>query len=179
MKIRNLIYKAVMVMAIAFGFSLTANAQAILGTNTNGPQSVALNYTVSPTVTITVDQSSLTWTDGNNAPTFHITTAWNLNSSYHTINGTMYFSSADALSDGNGDNILNTQIQAAVNGGSPAVFNNSDYFSGGFGLPYHTISLNGAYSGSVTDAVVLSIVNPGQVVPSSYAGTLYIASYEQ
>ena len=166
------------VVAVVFLSAVPANAQAIVGTNANGPQAIALTYTVNPTLTVTVNQSSLSWADGNAAPAFSITTSWNVNSSWHTIVGDLYFQTADALSDGNGDNILNTQIQASVNGGTATPFTTANY-GGQFTIPYRTVSLNGDYNGSVTDSVVLSVVNPGQVAPATYSGTLYVFAYGQ
>jgi hypothetical protein len=174
-KNRRIILAAV---ALAFVLSPTSYAQA-LNSNT---ATVNLNAVLAESLTVSASPATVNFTlaasgtSTGSAPVA-ITTAWALGKARLSMKVYAYFSSANALTDGAGENIPTSAVLASVNTGAYAPFTGG---TGPFGANSiqvfsQTVGAAGTYNSTHSDSVALEINTTGLALPAAtYTGTLNI-----
>lgn len=177
----NALKKAGMIlgaMGLALAMSQASHAQALNSNNAT----VLLNAPLAESVTVSASPSTVNFTLAPNGPAngssaVSITTSWALAKTRKSVNVYAYFSSAVALTDGT-DNIPNTSVTGAVNGGAAAAFTTATPFGGAFGLApifTQTVGAAGTFNNTHTDSLALTINTVGLNLPAAtYTGTLNI-----
>jgi hypothetical protein len=180
MKTRNLLRVVVTVLVVAFAASISS-AQAI----NSGPQPIALNATLTETLTVTLTANAVNFTltpgAATNAGSTNITatTAWVLKPGRTAVGVYAYFANAaSALNDGAGNNIPSSAFSISDNGGAATALTNSVAFSGAnAGLQLANVAITGANKTSNrTDAMAFNInlTTLPQLPAGTYIGTLNI-----
>jgi len=142
---------------------------------------VALNATLAESLTVTAGPATVTFALVPSGPAagsapVSITTAWSLDATRTGVSLYAYFSTADALTDGGGNNIPTSAVSGSVNGGAASAFTTATPFSANGKTVFAQAVGAGTYSGSRgPDTIDLSINTTGLGLPSgTYTGTLNI-----
>lgn len=172
---------ALVVMIIAVAASL-ASAQVI----NSGPQPIALNATLSESLTVSLSASAVNFTlaagSATNAGSANITatTTWVLSGGRTAVRTYAYFASAAAALSSGGNNIPSSAFFIADNGGASTALTNTVAFGGAnAGLQLANVAITNANrAGSRTDVMAFNINLTGGTLPqlpaSTYTGTLNI-----
>ena len=106
-----------------------------------------------------------------------ITTTWALAKTRTSVKLYAYFASANALTDGVGDNIPTSKVTGSVNGGAAAAFTSATPF-GANGMTVFTQAIGGAGTFNSThgpDTIAMTIDTTGLALPAAtYTGVLNI-----
>ena len=167
---------AVPALALAFAFVPGSQAQAL---NSN-VATVNLNAPLAESITVAAAPALVTFTlvpngsAAGSAPV-SITSTWAVKKTRTSVNLYAYFSSANALNDGAGDNIPTSSVTGSVNGGAAAAFTSATPF-GANGMTVFTVAPGaGTYSSTRTDTIGLTINTTGLGLPAAtYTGVLNI-----
>jgi len=165
-------------LGLALVMSQASSAQAINSNNAT----VALNAVLAESLTVSAAPATVNFTlvpsgTVNGSAPVAITTTWALSKARTSMKVFAYFTSANALTDGVGDNIPTANVLGAVNAGAPAPFTGG---AGPFGvnsIQVYTQTITGAgpFSATRSDNVALQINTTGLGLPSgTYTGTLNI-----
>jgi hypothetical protein len=164
-------------LAVIGIFAAPSHAQL----NSNN-SSVALNASLAQSLTVLAGPATVSFTlapsgtSAGSAPV-SITTTWSLDTTFTGVTLYAYFSSANALTDGAGNNIPNTAVLGSVNAGAASAFTTGTPFSGNTGKTVFSQAIGaGNRSGSHgPDTIDLSITTTGLGLPAAtYTGTLNI-----
>jgi hypothetical protein len=174
--------KKVRIILGVLGFAVivtqVSNAQA-LNSNT---ATVALNAVLAESLTVSASPATVNFTlaasgTSNGSAPVAITTTWALAKARTSMKVFAYFTSANALTDGAGDNIPTANVLGNVNTTSYAPFTGG---AGPFGANSiqvfsQTVGSVGTYNSSHSDSVALQINTTGLALPAAtYTGTLNI-----
>src|ERR1700736_4530333 len=148
---------------LAFVFVPASHAQV----NSN-VANVLLNAPLLESVTVAAGPGTVNFALVPNGPAngsvpVTITTSWALAKTRNSVKLYAYFASANALTDGAGDNIPNTSVSGKVNGGASTGFNTGTPYGGNFGLAVfnQAISAANANSSHGPDTIALTIDTTG------------------
>jgi hypothetical protein len=160
-----------------------ASAQAI----NSGAQTIALNATLSESLTLSLSANAVNFTlaagSAANAGSTNITatTAWTLKPGRTAVGVFAYFASgAAALSDGAGNNIPSSAFFISDNGGASTALTNTVAFGGAnAGYQMANVAITGANKTATrTDVMAFNINLTGGALPqlpaNTYTGTLNI-----
>lgn len=161
----------VLVMSQASHAQLNSNNATV---NLNAPLAESLTVAAGPaTVNFTLVPNGAA---AGSAPV-SITTTWALAKTRTSVKLYAYFSSANALTDGAGDNIPTSNVTGSVNGGAAAAFTSATPF-GANGMTVFTQAIGGAgtfNSSHGPDTIGLTINTTGLALPAAtYTGVLNI-----
>jgi hypothetical protein len=169
---------AVGALGLAMVMSQASSAQA-LNSNT---ATVNLNAVLAESLTVSASPATVNFslaasgTSNGSAPVA-VTTSWALGKARLSMKVYAYFSSANALTDGAGDNIPTSSVLASVNTGAYAPFTGG---TGPFGVNSiqvfsQAIGAAGTFNATHSDSVALEINTTGLGLPAAtYTGTLNI-----
>jgi len=172
---KNCVRLAMVVLAMVSATSL-ASAQAL----NSGAQTIALNATLSESLTLSLSANAVNFTltpgSATNAGSTNITatTAWTLRPGRTAVGVFAYFTAAaSALTDGSGNNIPSSAFKIADNGGASTALTNSVTFSGAnAGLQLANVAITGANrNSSRTDVMAFNIDLSAGTLPQLPAGT--------
>jgi hypothetical protein len=176
----NAIKKAWLVLG-AFGLALAMSLASQAQVN-SGASTINLSATLGESVSVVTGPASITFplvpsgtAAGNNPAT--ITTSWALAKTRTSLKVYAYFASANALTDGAGDNIPNTAVSGAVDGAAAAPFTGATPYGGAFGMTVFSqaIGAAGTFNSSHADTIALTINTTGLGLPANtYTGVLNI-----
>jgi hypothetical protein len=164
---------------MAFVFVPASHAQLNSGASTvnlNAPLAESLTVSAGPaTVNFALPPSG---TANGSAPVT-ITTNWALAKSRTSVKLYAYFSTANALTDGVGDNIPVANVTGSVNGGAAAAFTGATPYGGATGMTVFTQAISpttGPFNSSHgPDTIALTISTTGLSLPAAtYTGVLNI-----
>lgn len=186
MKINRSIWKrlAVVVMSLAM-IGMPAMAQ---GTPFNSTvQTVALNYTVNETLSITVSGGPANFVpNGPGVATttniITVTPVWLINTGHLGVDIVGYFSSTHALSSTSGGSVNVNSVSAATTGtnsvGAVASFNQTVDGQTNAALLYHNSApgTTNAANDVLTFTMSMSASTTGGLVPGIYTGTLNLVA---
>ncbi len=165
------------VFALAFLFVPTSHAQLnsnVANVNLNAPLAESLTVAAGPaTVNFTLVPNG---SAAGSAPV-SITTTWALAKTRTSVKLYAYFASANALTDGAGDNIPTANVTGSVNGGAAAPFTSATPFAAnGMTVFTQAIGAAGTYNMSHgPDTIALTINTSGLALPAAtYTGVLNI-----
>ncbi len=172
------IHKAWMTLGVlALALAMAPASQAQLNSN---QATVVLNAILGESLTVTAGPGLVTFLLPPNgialgsAPVA-ITTTWVLAPTRTSVALSAYFSSANALSDGAGNNIPTSNVEGSVNAGAFGAFTNVGPFTAN-SIQVFSQAITPANTNSFrNDSVALRIDTTGLGLPSgSYTGTLNI-----
>jgi hypothetical protein len=182
MKTGRLLQIAVVMLVMTLAVSL-ASAQAL----NSGAQTIALNATLSESLTLTLSANAVNFTlvagSANNVGSTNITatTAWTLKPGRTAVGVYAYFASAAAaLTDGAGDNIPSSAFFISDNAGvSTALTSTAPFGATNAGYQLANVGITGANKASSrTDVMAFNINLTGGTLPqlpaAIYTGTLNI-----
>ena len=176
----NALKKAGMVLG-TLGLALAMSQAAHAQTNSN-IATVNLNAILAQSITVAAAPATVNFTlvpSGSAAGSAPVTinTSWALAKAPVTLKLYAYFSSANALTDGAGDNIPTSSVTGSVNGGAAAAFTSATPF-GANGMTVFTQAIGaGTYNSlrAPADTIALSISTVGLNLPAAtYTGVLNI-----
>jgi len=170
--------KLALLLAAVLCFAAVPRADAQSGVASN-TATVSLTANVSETITVSATPASITFNlSGQASSPITITSTYNVNNTRLNFVVDAYFASTTALSN-SGPVITTSQIFGSMNGG-PATACNGGGDLGPVQLtnacPRSPRSLNGVFSGSFTDSLVLSIPGLGSMTPGNYTGSILIVA---
>jgi hypothetical protein len=174
--LRNHCARVAMVILAMITATSLASAQAL----NSGPQAIALNATLSESLTLSLSANAVNFTlapgSATNAGSTNITasTAWTLRPGRTSVGVYAYFTTAaSALTDGTGDNIPSSAFRIADNGGaSNALVNTVTYGGANAGLALANVPITAANRhSSRTDVMAFNIDLSGGTLPQLPAGT--------
>ena len=165
-------------MTVMLTMSQVSHAQV----NSNNA-TVNLNATLQESITIVAGPATVNFTplapngltNGDNPVA--ITTTWALKSSRTNVKIYAYFGSANALTDGSGDNIPTSKVTGKIDGAAVGVPFTSATAYGANGVTVYTAALGGAgtFNSSHADTIALTIDTTGLALPAAtYTGVLNI-----
>jgi hypothetical protein len=165
-------------LMLAVVMSQASSAQA-LNSNSAG---VALSAVLAESLTVSASPATVNFTlvasgTANGSAPVAITTTWSLAKARTTMKVYAYFSSANALNDGAGDNIPTSSVLGSVNAGAYAPFTGG---TGAFGVNSiqvfsQAVGAAGTYNSTHSDNVALQINTTGLALPAAtYTGTLNV-----
>lgn len=170
-------------LLVIVGAAVLASAQV----ENSGPQTIALNATLSESLTLSLSANAVNFalTAGSAAnpgsTNITATTAWVLKPGRTAMRVYAYFTSAaTALADGAGDNIPSSAFKISDNGGASTALTNTVAFGGAnAGLQLANVAITGANrSGNRSDVMAFNIdLSTGtlpQLPAAAYTGTLNI-----
>jgi hypothetical protein len=162
---------------LAFVFVPASHAQTLNSNNAT----VNLNAIMSESLTVAAGPATVNFTplapngltNGDNPVA--ITTTWALKSSHTSVKLYAYFASANALTDGSGDNIPTSKVTGKIDGaavGTP--FTGVTPF--GNGVTVFSLTLGaGTYNSTHADTIALTIDTTGLNLPAAtYTGLLNV-----
>jgi len=167
--------------AVALAMFVSPAARAQLN---SGPSTVALNATLSESLTLSVAPNTVNFTlvpngtaNGNSAVS--ITTTWVLARTRTTVSVYAYFTSTTALTDGGtpANTVATSKFNGNINGGAYSAFTGGSSPWGANSILVYTKSLGGAgtFNSSHTDTLGLQVDTTGLTLPAgTYTGTLNI-----
>jgi hypothetical protein len=176
------ICRAMLAAALFAALSSLAGAQAL----NSGPQQIALNATLSESLTVSLSANSVNFTlaagSASNPGSANITatTSWVLAGGRNTLRLYAYFTSAAAALSSGGNNIPSSAFFISDNGGASAALTNTVAFGGAnAGLQLASVAITNANrSSSRNDVMAFNINLTGGTLPqlpaSTYTGTLNI-----
>jgi hypothetical protein len=142
---------------------------------------VLLDATLAESLTVSAGPATVTFTLVPSGPAagsapVSITTTWSLSTARTDVSLYAYFSSADALTDGGGNNIPTSAVTGSINGGAASAFTTATPFAANGQTVFSQAVGAGTYSGTRgPDTIDLSIDTTGLGLPSgNYTGTLNI-----
>ncbi|HUK26684.1 MAG TPA: hypothetical protein VLV49_19060 [Terriglobales bacterium] len=161
---------------------ITATSLASAQSLNSGPQTIALNATLSESLTLSLSANAVNFTltpgSATNAGSTNITatTSWTLRPGRTAVGVYAYFTSAAAaMTDGGtpANNIPSSAFKIADNGGASTALTNSVAFgAANAGLQLANVTITGANrSSSRTDAMAFNIDLSGGTLPQLPAGT--------
>jgi hypothetical protein len=163
--------------ALAFVLVLAPASHAQLNSNL---ATVNLNAVLGEAITVSAGPATVNFVlvpngVANGSAPVSITTTWALATTRTDVNLYAYFSTADALTDGAGNNIPTANVGGSVNSGPSGTFTNVTPF-GANGMAVFTQALGaGTYNANRADTIDLTIDTAGLGLPSAtYTGTLNI-----
>jgi hypothetical protein len=165
-------------LGLAAVMSQASNAQA-LNSNT---ATVNLNAVMAESLTVSASPATVNFTlassgTANGSAPVAITTSWTLGKARTSMKVFAYFSSANALTDGAGDNIPTSSVLGNVDATSYAPFTGG---TGPFGVNSiqvfsQAVGAAGTFNSTHSDSVALQINTTGLALPAgTYTGTLNI-----
>jgi hypothetical protein len=179
--IRNTTHFAILAAVLAVATSM-ASAQVL----NSGPAPIALNATLSESLTVSLSASTVNFSlaagNATNAGSANVTatTTWVLGSGRTAVKTYAYFASAAAALSSGGNNIPSSAFFIADNGGASAALTNTVAFGGAnAGLQLANVAITNANrAGNRTDVMAFNINLTGGTLPqlpaSTYTGTLNI-----
>jgi hypothetical protein len=163
--------------ALAFVLVLAPATHAQLNSNV---AAVNLNAVLGEAITVSAGPATVNFAlvpngVANGSAPVSITTTWALAATRTDVNLYAYFSTADALTDGAGNNIPTANVGGSVNSGPSGTFTGATPF-GANGMTVFTQALGaGTYNSNRADTIDLTIDTAGLGLPSAtYTGTLNI-----
>jgi hypothetical protein len=161
--------------ALALLLALAPASHAQVNSNT---ATVNLNAVLAETITIAAGPATVNFTlvpngtAAGSAPV-SVTTQWSLATTRTDIGLYAYFSTANALTDGAGDNIPTGSVTGSVDSAPAGTFTGATPF-GANGMTVFSQTLGvGSYNSTRSDTIDLSIDTTGLGLPSAtYTGTL-------
>lgn len=167
--------------AIALAMSVSPTARAQLN---SGASTVALNATLSESLTLSVAPNTVNFTlvpngTANGNSTVSITTTWVLARTRASVSVYAYFTSTTALTDGGSpaNTVATSKINGNINGGAYSAFIGGSSPWGANSILVYTKNLGGAgtFNSSHTDTLGLQVDTTGLSLPAgTYTGTLNI-----
>lgn len=162
-------------LGLALAMSQTSHAQAMNSAVSN----VNLNATLAESLTVAATPATVNFTlvpngTANGSSAVSVTTSWALQKTRKSVNVYAFFASANALTDGAGDNIPTSSVTGSVNGGAAAAFTTADPLAAN-GMTIFTQAVGGAgtFNNTHTDSVALTISTVGLNLPAAtYTGVL-------
>jgi hypothetical protein len=176
----NAFKKAKLILG-ALGLVLTMSQASHAQINSNNA-TVNLNATLAESLTVSAGPATVNFTLAANGPAngsapVSITTSWALGKTRAGVKLYAYFTSANALNDGAGDNIPTSKVTGSVNSGAAAPFTSVTPF-GANGMTVFTAAIGGAgtfNSSHGPDTIALTIDTTGLGLPAAtYTGVLNI-----
>lgn len=163
---------------LAFVFVPASHAQL----NSNNA-TVNLNAVLAETLTVAAGPATVNFTplapngttNGDNPVA--ITTTWALKSTRTSVKLYAYFTSANALTDGAGDNIPTSKVTGKIDGAAVGVPFTSATPFGANGVTVFTAALGGAgtFNSTHADTIALTIDTTGLALPAAtYTGVLNV-----
>jgi hypothetical protein len=143
---------------------------------------VNLNAPLAETLTVAAGPATVNFAlvpngTANGSAPVSITTTWTLARTRTSVKLYAYFSSANALTDGSGDNIPTANVTGSVNGGAAAAFTAVTPFAAN-GMTVFTQAIGGAgtfNSSHGPDTIALTINTTGLALPAAtYTGVLNV-----
>ncbi len=165
--------------ALALVLTMSQVSHAQLNSNN---ATVNLNAVLAESLTVSAGPATVNFTLAANGPAsgsapVSITTAWALGKTRTSVKLYAYFTSANALNDGAGDNIPTSKVTGSVNGTAAAPFTSATPF-GANGMTVFTSAIGGAgtfNSSHGPDTIALTIDTTGLALPAAtYTGVLNI-----
>jgi hypothetical protein len=161
--------------ALALLFVVTPGLHAQLDSNV---ATVNLNAVLGETLTVSAGPATVNFTlipngVANGSAPVSVTTTWALAATRTSVGLYAYFSSANALTDGSGNNIPSSNVGGSVNGGASGPFTNVTPF-GANGMTVFAQALGaGTYNSNRADTIDMTIDTTGLGLPSAtFTGTL-------
>jgi hypothetical protein len=144
--------------------------------------SVNLNATLTEALTVTASPATVNFTlvpngTATGSAPVSITTTWALAKTRTSVKLYAYFASANALTDGVGDNIPSANVTGAVNGGAAAAFTSATPLAAnGMTVFTQAIGAAGTFNSSHgPDTIGLVINTAGLALPAAtYTGVLNV-----
>lgn len=172
------IHKAWMILGVlALALAMAPASQAQLNSN---QATVLLNATLAESLTVAAGPGTVSFTLPPNglatgsAPVA-ITTTWVLAPARTSVTLSAYFSTANALNDGAGNNIPTSSVEGSVNSGAFGAFINVGPFAANSIQVFNQGIGAANWNSSRSDSVDLRISTVGLGLPSgAYSGTLNI-----
>jgi hypothetical protein len=164
----------------ALGLMLVMSQASHAQLNSNNA-TVNLNATLAESLTVAAGPATVNFAlassgSVNGSAPVTVTTTWALAKTRTSVKLYGYFSSANALTDGAGDNIPVANVSGNVNGGGAAPFTAATPFGGNTGMTIFSqvIGAAGTFNSSHgPDSIVLSINTAGLALPAAtYTGVL-------
>ncbi len=162
--------------------TMAAMSTAAMAQLNSGVQTIALNANLAESLTLNLSGNAVNFTltpgAAANAGSTNITatTSWVLKPGRTTVTVNAYFASANALTDGAGNNIPASVFTIADNGGPVTALTGATPY-GANGYTMKTVAITGANKvGSTTDAMAFNIdlSTLPQLPAATYTGTLNI-----
>ena len=164
---------------LAFVFIPASNAQALNSNNAT----VNLNAILSESLTVVAGPATVNFTplapngttNGDNPVA--ITTTWALKNTRTSVKLYAYFASANALTDGAGDNIPTSKVTGKIDGAAVGVPFTSATPFGANGVTVFTAALGGAgtFNSTHADTIAMTIDTTGLALPAAtYTGVLNV-----
>jgi len=175
----NVFKKARLILgAAALVLTMSQASHAQLNSNN---ATVNLNAVLGESLTVAAGPATVNFALAANGPAngsapVSITTSWALAKTRTTVKLYAYFSSANALNDGAGDNIPTSKVTGSVNGAAAAPFTSATPF-GANGMTVFSVTLGAATFNSThgPDTIALTIDTTGLGLPAAtYTGVLNI-----
>jgi hypothetical protein len=165
-------------LALALLTSHASHAQALNSNNAT----VALNAVLAESLTVNASPAIVNFTLAASGTTtggspVSITTTWALGKTRTSVKVYAYFSSANALTDGAGDNIPTSSVLGAVGTGAFAPFTGgaATFNVNSILVLSQAIGAAGTFNASRTNSVALQINTTGLTLPAAtYTGTLNV-----
>ena len=163
--------------ALALVFVLAPPSHAQLNSNV---ATVNLNAVLGEALTVSAGPATVNFTlvpngSANGSAPVSITTTWALSTTRTDISLYAYFSSANALTDGAGNNIPAANVSGSVNSGAAGPFTGATPFSASGKTVFTQALASGSYNSNRSDTIDLIIDTTGLGLPSAtYTGTLNI-----
>jgi hypothetical protein len=159
----------VLVLAPASHAQLNSNVATV---NLNAVLGEALTVAAGPaTVNFTLVPNGV----ANGSAPVSITTTWVLGVARTDVNLYAYFSTADALTDGAGNNIPTANVNGSVNAGPAAPFTSATPFSANGMTVFNQAVAGATLNSNRVDSIELNIDTTGLGLPSAtYLGVLNI-----
>ncbi|HEY2647037.1 MAG TPA: hypothetical protein VGI34_08680 [Candidatus Acidoferrales bacterium] len=156
-----------------------SNAQTLNSNNAT----VNLNAVLSESLTVAAGPATVNFTplapngttNGDNPVT--ITTTWALKSTHTSVKVYAYFTSANALNDGAGDNIPTSKVTGKIDGAAVGVpFTSATPFgANGVTVFQQVLGAAGTFNSSHADTIAMTIDTTGLALPAAtYTGILNV-----
>ena len=179
MKAINMARLVLGALALALVAGQASHAQAlnsnVATVNLNAPLTESLTVSAGPA---TVNFALVPNGSANGSAPVSITTTWALAKTRTSVKLYAYFASANALTDGAGDNIPVANVTGSINGGAAGAFTGATPFSGSTGVTVFTQAIGAAgtfNSSHGPDTIALTINTAGLALPAAtYTGVLNI-----
>jgi hypothetical protein len=165
--------------ALALVLTMSQVSHAQLNSNN---ATVNLNAVLAESLTVAAGPATVNFTLAANGPAngsapVSITTTWALGKTRTSVKLYAYFTSANALTDGAGDNIPTSKVTGSVNAGAAAPFTSATPFgANGMTVFSSTIGAAGTFNSTHgPDTIALTIDTTGLALPAAtYTGVLNI-----
>lgn len=168
----------VLSVLLVFAMLSFLSTGAFAGTVNSNQASVALNVTISESITVSVSPATVNFNDPgvgntNGDNPVSVTTSWLLSSGHSSLTLYTYFANGAAAVTGTAGSIPASAFSYYVNGGGQQSYQTSLVAFTGIGGSVFTIANPAAGSGSRTDSVALQLTNNGSITPGTYSGTVF------